>query len=96
MAQLIRGERRKQGLTQAELAARVGASRKWVVDLESGKRSVDLSLALRALNALGLRFQIGTRDNRRDSQEVSLDQVVALAGGRVDPSERKQGYENER
>ncbi len=54
---LVREERTRQGISQDELAARAGVSRKWISELESGKESVELALALRTLNAL----EIGVR-----------------------------------
>lgn len=51
---LVRDRRRDVGLTQAELAERVGASREWVRLLESGRPRLDLGLTLRALNAVGI------------------------------------------
>lgn len=51
---LIKDRRRDIGLTQAELAERVGASREWVRQLESGKPRLELGLTLRALTALGI------------------------------------------
>lgn len=51
---LIRDRRRTLGLTQAELAERIGASREWVRLLESGKPRLELGLTLRALTALGV------------------------------------------
>ncbi len=51
---LVRHRRRAAGITQAELAERVGASREWVRLLESGKPRLELGLTLRALTALGI------------------------------------------
>ena len=51
---LVRDRRREVGLTQAQLAERVGASREWVRLLESGRPRLDLGLTLRALNAVGI------------------------------------------
>ena len=51
---LIRGRRKAVGLTQAQLAEHVGASREWVRQLESGKPGLELGLTLRALGALGI------------------------------------------
>lgn len=53
---LVRDHRVKKGLTQAQLATRVGVSRKWLIDLESGKRTSDLRLVLRTVNAIGLQL----------------------------------------
>ncbi len=51
---LVRDRRRALGITQAELAERVGASREWIRLLESGKPRLELGLTLRALTALGI------------------------------------------
>lgn len=52
---LLARERRKAvGLTQAQLAEHVGASREWVRQLESGKPGLELGLTLRAIGALGI------------------------------------------
>lgn len=51
---LVRDRRRETGLTQAQLAEQVGASREWVRLLESGRPRLDLGLTLRALSALGI------------------------------------------
>lgn len=50
----VRAARREQGLTQAELAGRIGATRAWVGAFEGGKPTAELGLALRAIDALGL------------------------------------------
>ena len=55
---LVRDTRTAAGLTQTELANRIGASRFWVADFEKGKPSAELGLALKALRALGLVVQI--------------------------------------
>jgi y4mF family transcriptional regulator len=64
---LIRDRRRAAGITQAELAERVGASREWVRHLESGKPRLELALTLRALTALGIALNAelsGTSNDR--------------------------------
>jgi y4mF family transcriptional regulator len=50
----IRGERRRRGLTQAQLAAAVGVTRAWVIAMEQGKPGAELTLVLRTLAALDL------------------------------------------
>ena len=49
---LVRDQRRRRGLSQGELAAKIGSSRKWLADFEGGKSSVDAGLVLKALGAL--------------------------------------------
>jgi HTH-type transcriptional regulator / antitoxin HipB len=71
LGHLARDRRRGQRLTQAQLAERVGVSRKWIIDLERGKRTADLSLVLRTLNVLGLELDVGHRSHSSD-----LDAVV--------------------
>lgn len=58
---LARDARHRLALTQAQLAERVGVSRKWIVDLEAGKRTTDLSLVLRTLNVLGFELDVRAR-----------------------------------
>ena len=56
IAHLVREERQNKGWTQAELAKRAAVSRDWLIGLEQAKPSVELSLVLRTLKALGLRL----------------------------------------
>lgn len=55
---LVRERREAAGLTQTQLAERIGASRFWVAAFEKGKPSAELGLALKAIQALGLSIQI--------------------------------------
>ena len=55
---LVREGREAAGLTQTQLAERIGASRFWVAAFEKGKPSVELGLALKAIQALGLAISI--------------------------------------
>jgi HTH-type transcriptional regulator / antitoxin HipB len=54
----IRDRRRRLKLGQDELAARVGVSRKWIIDAEKGKPRAEIGLVLRTLDALGLRLSL--------------------------------------
>lgn len=56
----IRDGRRRLQLGQADLAKRVGVSRKWIVDIEKGKPGAAIGLVLRTLDALGLRLALET------------------------------------
>jgi HTH-type transcriptional regulator / antitoxin HipB len=55
----IRAGRRALGLGQADLAARVGVRRQWVIKIEAGKSTAEVGLVLRTLKALGLKLEIG-------------------------------------
>jgi HTH-type transcriptional regulator/antitoxin HipB len=60
----IRDRRRRLHLRQDELAARVGVSRKWIIDVEKGKQRAEIGLVLRTLDALGLRLSLADGDSR--------------------------------
>ena len=53
VGRLIAATRKRRGLTQADLANAIGASRFWVIRAEGGER-VDLGFTLRALRVLGI------------------------------------------
>ncbi len=84
---LVRDTRMAAGLTQTELANRIGASRFWVAEFERGKPSAELGLALKALHALGLAVQIEptsaapeaarSRTYRTNSGHADLDTIIA-------------------
>ena len=48
---IIRERRRKLGLGQRALAAKVGVSRQWIVEVEQGKARAAVGLLLRTLAA---------------------------------------------
>ena len=49
----IKAQRKALGMTQGELAASAGVSRKFISELESGKDSASLGLTLKVLHELG-------------------------------------------
>lgn len=55
---IVRDRRQALGLSQAELAQRVGVSRQWVVELEGGKQRAEVGLVLRALAAMDLHVSV--------------------------------------
>ncbi len=57
----IRDERKRQKITQIELAALSGVGDRFVRELEHGKDSCQVGLALRVLRTLGLTAAIVTR-----------------------------------
>lgn len=68
---IIAGERRAQGLTQHDLAQRMGVSRGSVVALESPNGNPRLITLLRAVSALGLRLDISS-----DSSLANLEELM--------------------
>lgn len=79
----VRERRRKLGLNQSELAAKVGVSRQWVVAVEQGKPRAELGLVLRALNVLGVDVWLGDSPAPLDPAQLvfDLDGVIARARG---------------
>ncbi|HEX3692870.1 MAG TPA: helix-turn-helix transcriptional regulator [Solirubrobacteraceae bacterium] len=78
----VRGRRHSLGMTQEQLAARMRVSRQWVSQFERGKRTVELGLALRLLDALdlGLRLETDPADNApapTASSTIDLDRLLA-------------------
>lgn len=55
-AELLKEERKKQKITQKELAERVGKSREHIALLEKGETDMQLSTFLGIAEALGLKF----------------------------------------
>lgn len=80
---LIRDERKKQNLDQAELAERIGVSRRWVLQVEGGKPRAELGLVLKALDALGLTLSIdsafGSRTGGAEIEPIDIDAIVDAA-----------------
>lgn len=56
-ASLVRSRRNELGLSQAQLAEKVGVSRQWVIEIEKGKPRAEMALALALLKALGIELQ---------------------------------------
>ena len=54
----IRAHRTNGGWTQAELAKAVGVSRKWLVEIERGKETVELGLVLKVMNKMGMELGV--------------------------------------
>ena len=74
--QLVRSERLRQALTQAQLAARHGATQRWISLVEGGKDATQLGPALRLLRTLGMSLE--ARPLARSPTKTStLSDVVA-------------------
>lgn len=57
----IRERRRQLGITQDDLATAIGLNRKVVGQLENGKETVHVGIALRAASAVGLNVGVEPR-----------------------------------
>lgn len=80
---LLRERRRELGLTQEELADRIGVSRQWVGKVEKGRQRADAGLVLRAVGALRLVLDVH-RDSDptvfdKKARRVDIDAVVRAA-----------------
>jgi HTH-type transcriptional regulator / antitoxin HipB len=76
----VRGRRADLGLSQRDLAARAGVSRKWIYEFEAGKPKAELGCVLRVFDALGIALvaDIGDAAPRGDaSNAVDLDVIIA-------------------
>jgi y4mF family transcriptional regulator len=71
---LVRHTRRQQGMSQEELAALAGVTRRWISALESGKARAELALVLATLDALGL---VLISEDAPKGSAVDLDAVLA-------------------
>ncbi len=61
LGDLIRDERKAQGLTQEQLAGLTGVGVRFVRELEAGKESCQLGRALQVAAALGLSLSVSRR-----------------------------------
>lgn len=61
LGQLIRAERKRQQLTQEQLAGVAGVGVRFVRELESGKESCRVGLTLTVLQTLGLTVSVTSR-----------------------------------
>ena len=73
----VRGRRKDLRLSQADLAARAGVSRRWVYQLEAGKTTAALGLVLRVLDQLDIGVSLHPGPKRRVSAgTVDLDSLL--------------------
>ena len=61
IGQLIKSERKRQGVTQMQLAGIAGTGIRFISDLENGKGTIQIQKLLNVLNALGLGLYIFNR-----------------------------------
>jgi HTH-type transcriptional regulator / antitoxin HipB len=82
----IRARRKQLALDQLTLAARVGVSRQWIVEIEKGKPRAEIGLVLRTLRELGIQLEAGTPDavsgaRKRGAAVPDIDAIVERSRG---------------
>jgi HTH-type transcriptional regulator/antitoxin HipB len=58
LGQVVREARKKQGLTQLDVAGLAGLSNRFVIDLERGKKTLQVQKVLEVLALLGMELTI--------------------------------------
>ena len=58
LGKIIKGKRKELQVTQKELALTCGTGLRFIIDLEKGKPTCQISKILKVINALGLQMQI--------------------------------------
>lgn len=71
---LIRSRRRAHGLGQADLAKRVGVSRRWLNQVEAGKPGASIGLILQTLAALNT--QLLVREEGSEKYDVDIAPIL--------------------
>jgi len=61
LGELIRTERKRQNVTQVELASLAGVGVRFLRELEKGKESCQLGLVFSVLSTLGMSFNVSSR-----------------------------------
>lgn len=59
LAGIISAERKKQGLTQMELAGVCNVSVRFLISVEKGKETAQIGKVIHIINMLGLKIDIG-------------------------------------
>ena len=83
----LRDQRLELGLTQAELAKRIGVTRFWVIQVERGSAGAQIGLLLKALSTLGLELDVravnapAARSAEVDAWTPNLAQIIERARG---------------
>jgi transcriptional regulator with XRE-family HTH domain len=73
--ELIRGARRRHGLSQRRLALRAGASQAWISRLERNEVSPSIESLQRLLLVMGEGLQLGTERLRGDDDDQQWREI---------------------
>jgi HTH-type transcriptional regulator / antitoxin HipB len=79
---LIRDRRKQLQLDQKSLAAKVGVSRQWIVEIEKGKPGAEIGLVLRTIEALEINLEVDETKKvtaQTSPPPVNIDSIVDAA-----------------
>ncbi|ROS21711.1 MULTISPECIES: helix-turn-helix transcriptional regulator [unclassified Rathayibacter] len=71
LASIVRAVREESGLSQTELAERIGLSREYVVNLETGQPTLYARRLFRIMHELGITVSLEYQDSARDDDGVT-------------------------
>ncbi|MDR0240291.1 MAG: helix-turn-helix domain-containing protein [Burkholderia sp.] len=86
---ILVGFRKSAGLTQAQLAARVGVTQQSYAQLEANPSAVSIERLFKVLNALGVRMTLSL--DERDDPAEAADSTAAVAPAVRKPAAGKRG-----
>ena len=95
IGKILAAAREYRKLTQTELGKAIGASQKWVSEVEQGKETAQLGKVLRALSHLGVRLQTGATPwkaapvRREPNATIRLSDIISANTAPL-PHRRKQ------
>jgi len=76
---LVRDRRTELGLSQLQLAEKVGVSRVWLVQFEGGKPTAQLGLVLRTLRELKIPLRAELESPPSNARKIDLGVIVDSA-----------------
>ena len=76
---IIAAARRDRGLTQGDLAKRLGVSRVWLGQIERGKSSARIDMVFRVLNELDIALTTGTDSLLSEQRKVAAFDIDMIA-----------------
>lgn len=88
LGERIREERRRLGLTQAQLAESIDISDTYMGAIERGERSLTLDTLVRLVNRLGVTIDYMMAESVSDTDSHIIDQLKQIIDNQ--PLERKQ------
>ena len=87
---LIRAARQAEGLTQAELARRLGITQPSIARLEAAGDEVTVATLQRALNAMGRALELTAVQ-----RPSSIDETMLIESLKLTPGERLERFERD-